>query len=291
MAKQPRQRARRDERAANPPPIRLTKRDLAVIKAVYEYRILTTQQLKTLFFPSLHQAYARLAALYHHGFLARQFTGVHADKMNTPILYTLDRRGAELLRAELGLEVQWSREITRVGRPFLEHTRAINSVRVAVTVACGAPHYQLLAWHGESELKADYERVSVRTPSGRTSLVPVVPDSYFRLQTPRGVAHFFLELDRGTMTTQRFRTKVMAYQAYYQSGAFQRRYQARGLRILTVTTSQARAVNLKRATEAAGGAQRFWFALLEQITPHTVLTAPIWMVATKEALEALVPGA
>src|SRR5690606_23175009 len=100
VAKQRRQRARRDERAANPPPIHLTERDQAVIKAVYEYRVLTTQQLKTLFFPSLHQAYARLAALYHHGFLARQFTGVYADKMNTPILYTLDRRGAELLRAE-----------------------------------------------------------------------------------------------------------------------------------------------------------------------------------------------
>ncbi|MBK8025151.1 MAG: replication-relaxation family protein [Chloroflexi bacterium] len=104
-----RQRARRDARLDSPPSIRLTERDLDIIQAVYDYRVLTTQQLQTLFFPSAHTAYARLSALYHHGFLERKFLGVYSDKMNTPILYVLDKRGAELLRASRGIEASWTR--------------------------------------------------------------------------------------------------------------------------------------------------------------------------------------
>jgi hypothetical protein len=283
-----RQRARRDERLKNPSPIRLTERDLKIIQAVYEYRMLTTQQLQTLFFPSLHQAYNRLAALYHHGFLERQFLGVHADKMNTPILYLLDRRGADLLQAELGLDVTWSSEAKQVTAQFLEHTIAINTVRVAIAKASELPSFALLTWKGENDLKAEYDYVSIRTPTGRMKSVSVIPDSYFVLETPKGTAHFFLELDRGTMTTQRFKTKIMAYQVYYQGGGYQRRFGTKSLRVLTVTTSEARAASLRRVTEEAEGKQRFWFTTLACVKPETVLTMPIWSIATKERNEPLV---
>ena len=51
MTKSERQRARRDQRRPDPQPIRLTERDLDVLQAVYDYRVLTTQQIQTLFFP------------------------------------------------------------------------------------------------------------------------------------------------------------------------------------------------------------------------------------------------
>src|SRR5688500_14488223 len=101
----PRRYAKRDKRREILKPLRLTERDLEIIQAVYEYRVLTTQHLQTLFFPSLPPAYARLSALYHHGFLDRRFRGAYIDKMNTPIMYMLDKRGAELLQAERGMEV------------------------------------------------------------------------------------------------------------------------------------------------------------------------------------------
>ena len=108
------------------------------------------------------------------------------------------------------------------------------------------------------------------------------------MQTPRGVAHFFLELDRGTMTTRRFKQKILAYQVYYASGAYQRRYGTRSLRVLTVTTSAGRTESLKRISEQAGGKQRYWFTTLEEITPQTILETPIWQVATQSALQPLV---
>jgi hypothetical protein len=282
-------RARRDQRLSQPPPIRLTERDLAILRAVYEFRVLTTQQLQQLFFPSLHQTYARLSLLYHHGFVERLFLGVHADKMNTPILYTLDRRGAETLQAEQGSDVQWGKRNKEVTAQFLEHTIAINTVRIAVVSACSLhSHYSLLEWRSENDLKADYDRVVIRKEAGRTQSVSVIPDSYFVLNTPRGKTAFFLELDRGTMTTKRFKTKILAYQVYYESGAYQRRFQTKSLRVLTVTTSAVRLENLKRVTEEAGGKLRYWFSTLSQMSGERVLTAPVWELATQRSLQPLV---
>lgn len=289
MSESERQRALRDQREANPTPIRLTERDIQIIRAVYECRVLTTQQLQDLFFPSLHQAYARLAALYHHAYLDRKFVGAYIDKMNTPIMYVLDKRGADLLQAELGLEVNWSSEYKQVGVQFLEHTLAINTCRVAVAKACEeTPGFRLLKWLSEADLKADYDRVTIRSTAGKNVSVSLIPDSYFVLDTPRGMAHFFLELDRGTMTTKRFKSKIYAYQAYYQTGAYEKRYATKSLRVLTVTPSQVRATHLRVATEDAGGKQRFWFTTLEQIAPATILMIPIWEVATKTEKQPLV---
>lgn len=288
MSYEKQQRARRDQRLTTPQPIRLTARDTDIIRAVYDYRLLTTQQLQTLFFPSLHQAYARLSSLYHHGFLDRKFLGVHADKMNTPIMYVLDKRGAELLQSAQGLEVHWSKELKHLTTQFLEHTLAINTVRVAVTRAAQDLGYTVLTWKGENEIKADYDYVTIRGENGRVQSVSVIPDSYFALETPKGKAHFFLELDRGTMTTQRFKTKILAYQVYYGSGAYQRRFETRSLRVLTVTTGAVRALNLQRVTEEADGKQRYWFSTLDQISPQTVLSAPIWQVATKSESQPLI---
>jgi hypothetical protein len=284
-----RQRVRRDQRPPTPTPMRLTARDLQILQAVYEYGVLSTQQFKILFFPSLHQAYARLAQLYHHGYLDRRFLGVYVHMMNTPILYVLDKRGGEVLRRELGMEVEGGKGFKQVTPTFLEHAMEINDVRVAVAKACGITSgYRLVRWDGENELKKGYDRVTIRNEQGRSVHISLIPDSYFVLETPRGIAHFFLELDRGTMTTKRFKSKVQAYQGYYASGAYQQRYETKSLRILTVTTSQARLESLKRVTEEAGGKQRFWFTTLDRIQPATVLTIPIWEVATNPTRQPLV---
>lgn len=289
MTKPERQRARRDARMLEPKPLRLTERDLDILQAVYEYEILSTQQLQTLFFPSSQTAYARLSLLYHHGLLERRFLGLYADKMNTPLLYVLDKRGADALQAQRGVEVTWRKRNRHVTITFLEHALAINQVRVAIAKACQLREgFELIHWRGENELKADYERVTIETEMGRKVSISLIPDSYFVLQTPNGVAHFFLEVDRGTETVKRFKTKIEAYQVYYASGAYQRRYETRSLRILTVTISTKRAENLKQMTEAAGGKQRFWFTTLDQLSPQTVLESPVWQVGTQIAFQPLV---
>lgn len=285
--KTPRTRARRDTRKSDVSPIRLTARDLDILEAVYHYRVLTTNQLQMLFFPSLHRAYARLAELYTHGLLERRFLGIYADKMNTPILYVLDKGGAEALRAHRGLEVVWSRSVRDITIQFLEHTLAINTVRVAVSKACRLAGFTLVKWLGENELKADYDYVSIRVGE-RLQSVSVIPDSYFVLETPMGLTHVCLELDRGKMTVERFKKKILAYQVYYASGDYSRRYGTKSLRVLTVTLSPKRLENLRKTSEAAGAKQRFWFSTLDLITPEAVLTSSIWQVATNSELQPLI---
>lgn len=84
-------RLHRNRRAASPPPMRLTARDLALVQMVAALRIARQDQLQALFFGSRSTAQSRLSPLYQHGFLARHFLPVYVGW--SPALYTLDSRG------------------------------------------------------------------------------------------------------------------------------------------------------------------------------------------------------
>ncbi len=278
-------RRKRDQRDPHAPAMHLTERDIGILDMVYQCRVLTQAHIHALCFtgssPTMPQR--RLSLLYHHGFLARQFLPVQAGYLFSPALYLITQRGMAVLRAMRGLDDEPQKASNPTLAPqYLAHTVAINDVRVAVTLACRAHDYPLLAWCGEAAMKAAYDRVELRTRAGRRRSVSLIPDSYFAVDTPRGATHFFLELDRGTMTAKRFALKIAAYLAYYQSGAYEERYQTASLRVLTVTTGQRRLESLKRCVEDRDDEEdihRFWFTRLNTITADTVLAAAIWQVA------------
>ena len=57
----------------NLPGFVLTDRDVDILRAVYEYRALTTTQIEALIFATTtpHQCRKRLQLLFHHGYLYR----------------------------------------------------------------------------------------------------------------------------------------------------------------------------------------------------------------------------
>lgn len=279
-------RLRRDRRSDTPPKMRLTERDVDILKAVAEYRILRQDHIQQLFFGSKSTAQYRLSHLYQHGFLNRHFLPVYAGW--SPTLYTLDKRGVALLKAACAINRVnlWDAE---KGHEFLSHTLAINDFRVAVTVACRQAGYTLAQWIGEASLKADYDRVEITAPNGKKQSVSLIPDSYFTIETPKGRASFFLEMDMGTMTLGRFQNKIRAYLAYLESKAYQQRYQTRSLRVLTVTTSAARSANLKAATEQIHRERLFWFTHQERVTAEQVLHVPIWQLVGYDTQHPLIP--
>jgi hypothetical protein len=279
MQKHQKTRLRRDRRASQPPPMQLTERDKEIVRAVYACRSRRKDQAQQLFFASRSTAQRVLQRLYQHGYLDRRFLPVTAGR--GPTLYTLDRRGVEILRLEDGLDTVSRYAANELKSDFLMHLTAINDVRIAVTLGARRAGYELVRWLSDHELKADYDRVQITRPGGRRQSVSLIPDSYFTLKTPRGYANCFLEVDMGTMALERFKNKVRAYIAYHRSGAFEQRYGARAVRILSVTRSPKRLANLKAATEAAGGQQPFWFALADDLTAESVLGDPVWQVATE----------
>src|SRR5688572_20884554 len=152
-----RRRRRRDQRVINPTPMKLTERDKEIIKAVADYRVLRQDQIQALFFSHKAAAQRRLVKLYDYGYLARHFLPTQGGLMSSPVLYSLDKRGVELLRAEFGYEeMSWYPSSKALKDDFLAHTCDIATFRVAVTLACRALNYDILEWKSEADLKADY---------------------------------------------------------------------------------------------------------------------------------------
>lgn len=278
----PPSRRHRHQRQDPPPPMRLTERDQDVIEAVYHHRVLSQGQIERLIFTGTHRSVAqrRLSLLYDHGYLDRRFLPRIGGLVTSPILYLLDKKGSEYLLSHRGYDdIRWRPNDNSLGYEHIEHLLAINTFRIEMTLACRMNGLPLQTWLDDTTLKQDYDRVHLPR-SARP--VAVIPDAYFTIATPKGDTHFFLELDRGTMTSKRFKRKVLAYIAYASSGLAEKRFGTTKFRVLTVTESEKRAENLKTATEGVGGKRRFWFGTLAALTAETILTEPMWRVAGRE---------
>ena len=285
------------------PPHRLSPKDRQIVQAVYEHRVLTADQIRRLLFPTkAGQTHCqhRLKLLFHHGYLFRDEIPVKLSEARRPLVYFLDTKGAEWFCQAFDLEpdkLSWHPRDNTVSHPFLEHLLETNDIRIAVELAAEAEGFVVQEWLDDKTLKSlqmkDY--VMVAGPRGGKFRVAVVPDGYFHLRTPDYHFRFFLEVDRGTVTGQWDRhgrrswdRKIRAFLAYYETGMYQERYGSSTGRVLTVTSSQKRLANLKAVTEEAGGRDRFWFTVFDEVTPETVLTAPIWQRATSTGRFALV---
>ena len=280
--KSSRKRASRHKRLPNPPRMRLTDRDKQAIKAVNDFRVMRQDQVQRLLFPSRNTAQVRLWLLWQHGYVKREFLPVVGGVQTSPILYVLDKRGADLLQSEFGYDnesLRWSRS-QRLAHQFLEHTLGLAEIRLAVSLSCRKHNLQLKSWRDERALKADYDKVQVDE-----RLVAVLPDAYFVVGILAGELHFFLEYDRGLEQLKYFKRKMTAYVTYCRSGRCGARYGTDKIRVLTVNeggrtgVGRKRLNNLKRVTEEAGGQRRFWFSNLADVASEDILTAAIWQVA------------
>jgi len=281
----------RHRRVNDPPRMRLTQRDVQMVLAAYEYRVLRRDQIERLFFPSKNTANDRLKRLYQHRFLARRWVPVEYGQGTGQALYLLDERGANLVAEQLGIDrakVRWRAAHNRVGSPFLEHTLMVNDVRIAFKLATEQQGYEIDKWVTEDELKAVKDYVRIEMQGGARRTMAVIPDGYFILNLGDRRAHFFLEVDRATLANRRWGWRVQAYLVYARSGKYCERFGTRSLRVLTVTTGSKRLSNLKRTTERAGGGNMFWFAVLAETQPDKVLPEPIWQVASQQGFRALV---
>jgi hypothetical protein len=85
------------------PSLTIQPRDLEIIKLVYDYRFLNSDQIKYLVAGSGQVILRRLQKLFHHGFLDRplqQFSYPGNQKM----IYALGNSGATILASEYGMD-------------------------------------------------------------------------------------------------------------------------------------------------------------------------------------------
>jgi len=305
----------RRRRIATASPFQMTSRDIAVVEAIHRYRMLERRQVESLFFQkapgqrtNTNRSRERLRLLYQHGYLERVPRPIHPSQGSKGPVYRLGVNGAKFLakRAEVSLSQfhYWGRgddkdaRQTRVQPMFLEHGIALADIRIAVEQSAKRQGLTIELWRDEMEFRHPQEKEAVNvalSPDTQKERIPIMPDGYFVLISPRGRAHFFLEMDRSTETIRKtWQRKIVGYKEYILGGKFHQQYGVAWpqtpLRILTATISIDRAQHLKAAAERYGpleAAQMFLFAPFSELTEMDALTAPMWLRAGATGRQAL----
>lgn len=289
--------------------IYLTERDLEILQAIGTARYMTAPQVEALFWCHLKgvtygtkkACQRRLRLLTHHHLLRRIELPVKRGEGSKPYIYALDRRGAELLMQEVGIDpavAEWRPRSREENYPFLQHLLDTTDFRIALLRACEARHVTLVSWTDEREIKSQeaYDHVELLGPLGGPQKVAVIPDASFVISRGDRQARYVLEIDRGTVTIaptlwnrRGWIQKIKAYMEYYQSGLYEKRYQTTSMLVLTITTSQARLAQMKETTEEVGGDSRFLFTTFENAQADMLLTGEIWYRAAHAESYSLLP--
>jgi len=294
--------------SSRPPAFRLTERDIAAIEAVYTYRFLTALQLHRLCFSGKETARRytehRLKCLFHAGYLGRM--PKPSLRLGAPLaVYCLEQKGRDLLADRAGVakrEIVWEKWDNQKSLFFLEHTLALNELRINLSLALPMQGHTLLRYLDEQALRSQTFKQVVDDPLGGGAKIPLVPDGFCQLQLRdnRKLA-ICLELDRATEDMKQFKRKIRGYIVLWESGLYLRTYQTHSLTVLTVVSGRnpahagVRCGVLKEWTEAERRVAHedtfsdlFWFTTLSQATPQQILTHPIWSVAGSDSLHQLI---
>ena len=193
---------------------KITKKDIEIIKLIYQFRLVTVYHLVKLTGRIRQKLNTSLAKLSKHGYLYRRCFDFK------PYLYTINKKALPIL-IEHGIDPRELPTNIRIrSKPtelFLKHTLMVVDIHIALARATKRHHIKLTNWqeHG----KKLYDSVTFRE-DGEENKLPVRPDAFFTLeettnQTKQNQTHIFLEADRSTTNNKKFQNKLKAYQHYY----------------------------------------------------------------------------
>lgn len=187
---------------------RLTPRDRWIISMLWEHRVLTSELITSVAFPSYRSGRQRLRELYLWGVVDRfqPFTPIGS----APMHYVLAPAGAAALASQHGLEVndlgyRHDRAVGIAHSLRLAHTVGVNEWFVGLVAdAQRSGAFTIDAWWSEvrcARLFGDLTR----------------PDGYGLLGRGGSHAEFFLEFDLGTEPLTKVVAKLVGYSALADS--------------------------------------------------------------------------
>lgn len=200
---------RAEARAANSPEHRarlahrLTTRDLWIAAMLHEHRVLTSDQITALAFPSFRSGRQRLRELYLWAVIDR--FRPHATTGSAPMHYTLAPAGADILAAHHGhpaaRDIGYHRDtaLAIAHSLRLAHTVGVNHWFTTLAAAARRHgHRGVTAWWSEQRCAAHFGDF-------------VRPDAYGRYTTGAGTVEFFLEYDLATESLDKLARKLLDY--------------------------------------------------------------------------------
>jgi hypothetical protein len=241
--------------------LRLSERDMEILRHVSSHRFLTSRHLIELLPGSRQQILRRLQMLFHHGFLCRpKAQQQDVASKNKPLVYGLANAGAKVI----GQEINWNARNRESKNLFLKHTLLIADIMVGIEVACRQngkttliPQSEILEnarWVG-GQNKAGWQ-VSFRH-NGLNHRLGLFPDQIFGLKPEGKEVHwFFLEADRGTMPVRRKtlkQTSILKKSLGYKHSCEQKipwnRFRIPNFRVLYVSSSGLRLKKIQKVSE------------------------------------------
>jgi hypothetical protein len=285
-----RERRRFFERPEEPRSMRVTPRDIELLRNIARLRLTSAAQLAALDGGSAQNVSRALLALFENSYVERPVAQVASRLLyegSRPTIYGLTRKGATLLR-------QHGEDVRRrlldgidkergAGWRFIEHTVSIAEFWVALELA--ARDREDLRVLERSEILEDAPKskrdrlvrleASIRL-GGVLKKNAVVPDALFGLRFNDARENYFmLEVDRGEMPIERFKNTQRTYFSkkmltYYEANRQQRHLHDLGVdnfRVLTVTTDKARIEKMLEALDTiTGGKGSNIFLFTDQAT-------------------------
>ena len=258
-------------------PLRIQPRDIALLRDMWEFRFLNTEQILALHDGSRRNLKASLNLLFQHGYLDRPVVQKTARLATSHIVYSLGRKSAEVLASNAEEREGILRRVREVEKslvPIIGHSLMISQFRVCLTLALRKKGSRITRWLQGQDLK--------EVLSYRGANPPLVPDAYFKIEDEGDTINFFLEADRATMTTERFVRKLKIYWSWREDKTLQEKLRLTHYRVLTITPSEGRSESLRAAGKdgdpRGSGSLMYLFAPETRYnigTPDAVLQA-VW---------------
>jgi len=168
--------------------VSLDERDHALLLSLLEHKVLTTHQIKSLYFRSHRRCQHRMKELKDLGLVSSFSVGRGFGEGRPPACWYLTRPGLAEIADAKGIRVSdlpWVPDHSYRQNLLLAHRIGVNTFFCALAEASRAHEDHCLAtWRPEHWV--------------RTRAAEVKPDGFGRYLHPGGACEFYLEYDRGT---------------------------------------------------------------------------------------------
>lgn len=185
----------------NEPVVSLDERDHAILLSLLEHKVLTTYQMKNLYFRSFRRCQHRMKELRDLGFVSSFTVGRGFGEGRPPACWFLTTAGLAAIAEAKDVRVSdlpWVPDHSYRGSHMLAHRLGVNAFFCALAEVSRAREAHCLAtWRAEHWV--------------RTRAAEVKPDGFGRYLHPEGACEFYLEYDRGTEAFGALSRKLEGY--------------------------------------------------------------------------------
>jgi hypothetical protein len=181
--------------------VSLDERDHALLLALLEHKVLSTHQIKSLFFRSFRRCQHRMKGLRDLDLVASFSVGRGFGEGRPPACWYLTKAGLSVIAEAKDVRVSdlpWVPDQTYRGSHMLAHRLGVNAFFCALAEASRANEgHCLVTWRPEHWV--------------RTRTAEVKPDGFGRYLHPGGACEFYLEYDRATEAFGALARKLEGY--------------------------------------------------------------------------------